>query len=107
MVNDLVNSRSEATAIAFIYCDWQQLQAHTVANVIGGIVRQIAESHTKLPPLLQTAYSDHGEGRFSTLSENEQLDLLKGLVAIQERCSSSSMVWTNVTTNLQAQMATE
>jgi hypothetical protein len=85
-VNDLILSKSETTAIAFIYCDWQQLQAQTVANIIGGIVRQIAESHATLPPTLQTAYSDHGEGRFSTLTEREQLNLLKSLVAAQERC---------------------
>jgi hypothetical protein len=86
IVNDLILSKSETTAIAFIYCDWQQLQAQTVANIIGSIVRQIAESHATLPPPLQTAYSDHGEGRFSTLTEREQLNLLKSLVAAQERC---------------------
>jgi hypothetical protein len=86
IVNDLILSKSEAISIAFVYCDWQQPQAHTVANILGSLVRQIAESHANLPALLQTAYSDHVEGKLSSLTETEQLDLLKALLAVQERC---------------------
>lgn len=86
IVNDLIQAKTERTAIAFVYCDWQQYQAHTVANILGSLVRQIVEAQTQMPALLQRVFGDHGDGRFSSLTEREQLNLLNDILLVQERC---------------------
>jgi hypothetical protein len=69
-------SSSPEDAVIYAFGDWQDRKLQTAANLLGSLVRQLAESCRSTFHAIADTYRSHKDGRIP-LSHDEQLELMK------------------------------
>ncbi|KAF2175297.1 hypothetical protein K469DRAFT_765560, partial [Zopfia rhizophila CBS 207.26] len=67
--------RAENVAIAFIYCDWQDIRTRRVPTILGCLLRQLVEHMPQMPAIVSDSYDKHRNGRVPP-SVDELIELL-------------------------------
>ena len=73
-------------AVVYVYCDWQDGRTQTVGNLVGSLLRQLAEQYAALPEPVSQCFRNHRNGRIP-LADTEVMGLFRQL------CSRFSRVF--------------
>ena len=74
-----------APTVAWIYCDYRDSSTHSVLLFIASLLKQILQNIRPLPSSVKDLYHSHGNGK-NSITLAEARELLKNIVAVQERC---------------------